>query len=242
MRPLETTPPAAPERPAPPSNLNDDFSRRTVVHTADLPWQPSPMPGVDRRPLDRVGGEVARATSIVRYAPGSRFERHLHGGGEEILVLEGTFSDEGGDHPAGTYLRNPPGSAHAPYSREGCVLFVKLWQFTAGDSEAVRIDTRAGGWRQGLVPGLAVLPLHGHDGVDTALVRWAPDTVFNPHGHPGGEEILVLEGVFRDEGGAYRAGTWLRSPRGSRHAPFTGPEGALIYVKVGHLGADFLQP
>ena len=88
--------------------------------------------------LDRSGGEVARATSIVRYAPGARFDRHVHGGGEEILVLEGVFSDESGDHPAGTYLRNPPGSAHAPFSREGCVLFVKLWQFTAGDTAALR--------------------------------------------------------------------------------------------------------
>ena len=230
------------ERPAPTSNFNDDFDSRVVVRTADAPWLASPHPGVERRLLDRVGGEVARATSIVRYTPGSRFERHVHGGGEEILVLQGTFSDETGDHTVGTYLRNPPGSAHAPYSRDGCVLFVKLWQFTPGDTAAVRIDTRDGGWRQGLVPGLKVLPLHGHDGIDTALVRWAPDTVFNPHSHPGGEEILVLDGVFRDEGGAYPAGTWLRSPRWSRHAPYTGPEGALIYVKVGHLGAGFLQP
>jgi anti-sigma factor ChrR (cupin superfamily) len=230
------------ERPAPTSNFNDDFDSRVVVRTADAPWLASPHPGVERRLLDRVGGEVARATSIVRYAPGSRFERHVHGGGEEILVLEGTFSDETGDHPVGTYLRSPPDSAHAPYSRDGCMLFVKLWQFTPGDTAAVRIDTRDGGWRQGLVPGLKVLPLHGHDGIDTALVCWAPVTVFNPLSHPGGEEILVLDGVFRDEGGAYPAGTWLRSPRWSRHAPYTGPEGALIYVKVGHLGAGFLHP
>ena len=223
-------------------NLNDDFSQRVVAHTADAEWTPSPLPGVTRRGLDRVGGEGARATSVVRYAPGSHFSRHVHGGGEEILVLEGVFSDETGDHPAGTYLRNPPGSAHAPFSREGCLLFVKLWQFAAGDTEAVRIDTRRAPWRQGLVPGLQVLSLHGHDGIDTALVRWAPETRFHTHTHPGGEEILVLEGVFRDEGGAYGAGSWLRSPRWSRHTPFTGPEGALIYVKVGHLGASLLDP
>ena len=187
--------------------------------------------------LDRVGDEVARATSLVRYAPGSRFDRHVHGGGEEILVLEGVFSDETGDHPAGSYLRHPPGSSHAPSSREGCLLFVKLQQFDPADTRSVRIDTRSAPWRRGLVPGLEVMPLHSHDGVDTALVRWAPKTRFNPHTHPGGEEILVLDGVFNDEGGAYAAGTWLRSPRWSRHTPYTGPEGALIYVKVGHLGA-----
>jgi anti-sigma factor ChrR (cupin superfamily) len=223
-------------------NLNDDFSQRVVTPAAQARWVTSPLPGVERRLLDRVGGEVARATSVVRYAPGSRFDRHVHGGGEEILVLEGVFSDESGDHPAGTYLRNPPGSAHAPFSREGCVLFVKLWQFMAGDTAPLRIDTRRAPWRPGLVPGLSVLPLHSHEGIDTALVRWAPMTRFQPHRHPGGEEILVLEGVFSDEGGDYPAQTWLRSPRWSQHAPFTGPEGALIYVKVGHLGAGFPAP
>jgi anti-sigma factor ChrR (cupin superfamily) len=192
--------------------------------------------------LDRVGGEVARATSIVRYEPGASFERHLHGGGEEILVLEGVFSDEQGDYPAGTYIRNPPGSSHAPFSRNGCILFVKLWQFSGHDLEMLRIDTRIEVWRQGLVPGLSVMPLHSYDGVNTALVRWAPDTRFNLHSHPGGEEILVLDGTFRDEAGDYPALTWLRSPRWSRHAPFAGENGALIYVKVGHLGAEFLTP
>ena len=223
-------------------NLNDDLSQRVVLHAAQAQWLPSPLPGVERRLLDRVGDEVARATSVVRYAPGSRFDRHVHGGGEEILVLEGVFSDERGDHAAGTYLRNPLGSAHTPFSQQGCVLFVKLWQFMAGDTEAVRIDTRSAAWRLGLVTGLSVLPLHSYDGIDTALVRWAPHTRFQPHRHPGGEEIFVLEGVFSDEGGDYPALSWLRSPRWSAHAPFTGPQGAMIYVKVGHLGAAFPAP
>src|SRR5690606_19921646 len=107
-------------------NLNSDFRLRVVQHAADAPWAPSPLPGVTRRMLDRVGDEVARATSIVRYAAGSHFDAHGHPGGEEILVLEGVFSDEHGDYPAGTYLRNPPGSRHTPFSREGCTLFVKL--------------------------------------------------------------------------------------------------------------------
>ena len=69
--------------------------------------------------LDRRGEEVARATSLVSYAPGSHFERHIHDGGEEILVLEGTFSDEQGDYPTGTYLRNPVGSSHARPAQHG---------------------------------------------------------------------------------------------------------------------------
>jgi anti-sigma factor ChrR (cupin superfamily) len=223
--------------------LNADFAQRVVVPppgAAD--WQASPEPGVVRHRLDRIGDEVARATSVVRYAPGSRFARHVHGGGEEFLVLDGTFSDEHGDYPSGSYVRNPPGTAHAPFSRGGCTLFVKLWQFAAGDGEAVHVDTPTALWRPGLVAGLSVMPLHEFDGVSTALVRWAPNTRFNTHSHPGGEEILVLQGLFRDEQGEYPAGTWLRSPRWSRHTPFTGSEGALIYVKVGHLGAAFMAP
>jgi anti-sigma factor ChrR (cupin superfamily) len=219
-------------------NLHADFDQRVVVPApAAASWVDSPEPGVRRHRLDRIGDEVARATSIVRYEAGARFQRHVHGGGEEFLVLAGTFCDEHGQYPAGTYVRNPPGSAHAPFSRDGCTLFVKLWQFTPGDSAPVRIDTRRTAWRAGLVPGLAVMPLHECDGVSTALVRWAAWTRFSTHAHPGGEEILVVEGLFRDELGEYPAGTWLRSPRWSRHTPFTGAEGALIYVKVGHLGA-----
>ncbi len=221
-------------------DLNSDFDQRVVQSAGNAVWTASPLPGVDRRMLDRIGGEVARATSIVRYAAGSRFDRHVHDGGEEILVLDGVFSDEDGDYPAGTYVRNPPGTTHAPFSRDGCTLFVKLWQFAPNDTKAMRIETSTAAWYPGLIPGLSVMPLHEHDGVSTALVRWAPETRFNTHMHPGGEEILVLDGVFRDEDGDYSTGTWLRNPRGSRHTPFTGPEGALIYVKAGAIGANFL--
>ncbi|MCG8563319.1 MAG: cupin domain-containing protein, partial [Hyphomicrobiales bacterium] len=121
--------------------LNADFSRRAVVHAAELDWTASPMPGVDRRMLDRIGDEVARATSIVRYAPESRFSEHVHGGGEEFLVLDGVFQDEHGDFPAGSYIRNPPQSRHTPGSAPGCTIFVKLWQFDPDDRSHVRIDT-----------------------------------------------------------------------------------------------------
>jgi anti-sigma factor ChrR (cupin superfamily) len=121
--------------------LNADFSKRAVVHAARLPWTPSPIIGVERRMLDRMGEEVARATSIVRYAPQSRFSPHTHGGGEEFLVLEGVFQDEHGDFPAGSYIRNPPTSSHTPGSLPGCTIFVKLWQFDLDDRTNLRLDT-----------------------------------------------------------------------------------------------------
>ena len=220
--------------------INDNFDQRVALDTSAMAWVSSPVANVERKMLDRVGDEIARATSIVRYQPGSNFTEHVHGGGEEILVLDGVFSDEHGDYPAGTYLRNPPGTSHAPRSASGCTLFVKLWQFTPGDRQSVCVNTNEATWYPGLVPGLSVLPLHEADGVNTALVHWAPNTRFNRHVHPGGEEILVLKGVFADENGQYGPGSWLRSPRYSEHTPFTQEAGALIYVKTGHLGAPLV--
>lgn len=219
-------------------NINSDFRQKVVIQTHDVEWVPSPAPGVSRKYLDRIGDELARASSIVSYSPNTSFDAHSHDGGEEILVLDGVFSDENGDYPAGTYLRNPPGSLHSPYSKKGCTIFVKLRQFHPRDLTSIRVDTRTSQWHPGLVSGLSVMPLHNYDGVGTALVHWAPNTVFNPHVHPGGEEIFVLKGIFYDEHGSYPEGTWIRSPRYSKHAPFTKSEGALIYVKTGHL--DYL--
>jgi anti-sigma factor ChrR (cupin superfamily) len=227
--------------PHPAETLRADFTRREVVSLADIPWVPSPAPGVDRRMLDRIGDEVARATTVVRYAPGSTFDTHVHDLGEEFLVLDGTFSDEHGDYPAGTYVRNPPGSSHAPFTKDGCTIWVKLRQFDLADTERVVIDTTSAAFRPGLVPGLSVLPLHGFRGENVALVRWAPGTRFQRHTHFGGEEILVLEGVFSDENGDYPAGTWIRSPHLSTHTPHSDP-GCLIYVKVGHLAPAVSPP
>jgi anti-sigma factor ChrR (cupin superfamily) len=214
--------------------LHADLSQRAVLNTNDLAWTPSPMEGVERRMLDRLGEEMARATSLVRYAPGSRFERHSHGGGEEILVLEGTFSDERSDYGTCTYLRNPAGSSHAPFSEQGCTILVKLHQMHPADQQQLVIDTANAAWLPGLVRRLEVMPLHAFGSEHVALVRWAPGTVFQPHGHPGGEEIVVLDGVFQDEHGSYPAGSWLRNPPGSVHRPWS-QAGCTIWVKTGHL-------
>jgi anti-sigma factor ChrR (cupin superfamily) len=214
--------------------LNADFSQRCVVNSQTLAWVASPAAGVSRRLLERDGGEVARATSVVRYAAGARFDVHTHGGGEEILVLEGTLQDEYGVYGPGTYIKNPVGSAHAPFTVEGCTLWVKLRHLDPRDSERVVIDSRHTTWHQGMVEGLKVLPLNTFETQNTALVRWAPQTFFNPHRHWGGEEIFVVEGVFSDEHGDYPAGSWLRSPHMSQHQPFS-REGCLILVKTGHL-------
>ena len=217
-----------------PMLIHADFSEKVAVNSAELPWVPSPTDGIDRKMLERNGEEVARATSIVRYAPGARFSSHHHDLGEEILVLEGTLNDEYGEYSPGTYIKNPPGSKHTPYSQEGCTLFVKLRHLTPDDTQRVVINSRSSEWFPGLVPGLFVLPLSSFGTTNTAMVRWAPGTYFNPHRHFGGEEIFVISGVFEDEHGRYPEGSWLRSPHMSSHKPFS-TEGCTILVKTGHL-------
>jgi anti-sigma factor ChrR (cupin superfamily) len=217
-------------------NLHSDYRERIVLRHQDLPWVPSPEPGIWRRMFDRIGDEVAKATSVVRYEPNTRFARHHHEFGEEILVLDGVFSDEEGDYPAGTYIMNPPGSAHSPFSETGCTLFVKLRHLGADQQRREVVDTKTTEWLQGLVPGLTVMPLM-RQGSGSTLVRWAPNTYFNPHRHYGGEEIFVVEGVFEDEHGVYPEGSWLRSPHMSMHTPYS-KEGCTIFVKTGHLMPD----
>ena len=216
--------------------LNADFSKRVVVRPDDYQWVDSPSAGVERMMLDRVGGEIARATSLVRFAPNSTFSEHTHGGGEEFLVLEGAFGDEHHLHPAGTYVRNPVGTSHSPrVGEEGCLIFVKLYQMEDDDQEQLVVDTITTTWSGGPAPGIEYMHLHEYGDARVALIRWAPDTPFHAHGHTNGEEVYVIEGAYYDEFGAYPAGSWIRSPNKSRHAPYTRDEGALIYVTVGHL-------
>ncbi|MBB1488288.1 cupin domain-containing protein [Oceanospirillum sp. D5] len=216
--------------------LNMSFSERLVINTGQQEWLSSPALGVWRKPLEREAKESGHTTSIVKYEPGSRFQSHPHPAGEEILVLEGVFSDETGDFPAGSYIRNPPGSQHAPFSKEGCTILVKLNQFSPNDLKPVRINTRNTDWLPG-IGGLQVMPLHEFEHEHVALVKWPAGEIFQPHRHFGGEEILVLSGTFQDEHGTYPAGCWLRSPHMSQHSPRTEEE-TIIWVKTGHLPVE----
>lgn len=216
--------------------LHMDFHQRVVINTATQRWLPSPMPGVWRKPLAREEAERGHATSIVRYEAGASFSPHDHPLGEEILVLEGVFSDATGDYRAGTYFRNPPGFRHAPFSNEGCVILVKLHQFQPTDTERVVIDSRDSVFQPG-TGNLEVLPLHRHGTEQVALVRWPAGEHFQLHSHFGGEEIYVISGELRDEHGRYPQGTWMRSPHLSRHCPYA-REATLLWVKTGHLPVD----
>ena len=216
--------------------LNDDFAARAALHGAAMPWVPSPTPGVERRMLFRIGDEKARATSIVRYAPGSVFPAHGHPGGEEILVLDGVFQDESGDYPAGSYMRNPPGTRHTPASEPGCLIFVKLWQFRKDDGALVALrvnDTPVAAW-----PGVAAsrkLFDNGHE--EVRLEDWQPDGKVEI-ANPSGLELLVLDGEFSDGSETFRRLSWLRLPPGTPLNARTGKGGARVWMKAGALLQD----
>ena len=199
--------------------MNADLTKPAVVHTEDLPWTPSPSPGVERRRIERNGGEVARLTSIVRYAPGCRFPTHVHGGGEEYLVLEGVFSDETGHHPAGTYVRNGVGTSHAPFSEEGCTILVRLWWMNPSETTVRKVNTLdASLWERG--------ELRLHEG-PLERVRLVDVDGAGELSADGGLEVMVLSGGF--EGAPL--GTWIRRADGELRLLGSGR----ILVRQGHL-------
>ncbi len=215
--------------------INANFNEPALVHTDQLEWNPSPMKGVERRMLDRVGGEVARATSIVRYAEGSAFSEHTHSGGEEFIVLEGVFQDEHGDYPAGTYVRNPVGTHHIPRSEPGCTIFVKLWQFDPEDQKQMSIDLNAirlepDPERSDVLR--AVLAARAYENV--AVEDWGENGSFELR-EDGGFEILVLEGELSLEGNTYGRHDWIRWPDLKLARFDTGAAGARLWIKRGHL-------
>lgn len=222
--------------------INTDFSVPAIVHASKLPWIPSPMPGVDRRMLDRLGDEVARATSIVRYARGSSFSPHVHTGGEEFLVLEGVFQDEHGDFPAGSYIRNPPESSHTPRSAPGCTIFVKLWQFDPSDRVEVRIDTNTREFES--VPGssdIRIMPLFKDRREDVRLEEWRSGATVDLVAL-NGLEVLVLGGGFVADGETFEVSSWLRLPKNGAKRVEVGEAGARVWTKRGHLSVPPRAP
>lgn len=216
-------------------NVNDDFTQRVMLHSDDIEWQASPMAGVDRRRLDRVQDINERVTTIVRYAPGSKFSSHVHTGGEEFIVLEGVFEDDYGDWPVGSYIRNPPLSSHTPGSTDGCIIFVKLWQFQPDDRTFIHAHRdKSGSVADRDRDGVHVSTLYKDPFEEVRFEQWAANSDISIEASKGAE-ILVLDGSFSEGGDELRKHSWLRMPAGSTIAAHAGPQGARIWIKTGHL-------
>ena len=230
------------------SNLNMDFNQRVVIASEEQPWLASPKAGVWRKPLAREQAEQGHATSIVKYDAGASFSAHNHPLGEEILVLDGVFSDQTGDYPAGTYIRNPKGFVHAPYSTDGCTLLVKLHQFQASDSAQIRVDTKTTDWQKAS-GGVFTMPLHKHQSESVALIKLPQGSTFTPTNElidgqkscsdaiANGEEIYILSGVLKNAFDSYPAGSWLRSPC-LNDEPYCAETETIIWIKSGHLSQN----
>jgi hypothetical protein len=217
--------------------INGDLTVRAFADTERMPWTPSPSGSVWRKRVHRVGpAESGQVTSVVRYEPDSKFPEHGHPDGEEILVLEGVFSDDDGDWPAGTYLLNPEGFRHAPFSKPGCRLFVKLRQHPGRGRKHVALDTNVIEWQAAAKAGVEHKLLYEQAGFSDAvrLERWAAQTDLGIETYPEGAELFVLAGEFSDEHGSYSAGCWLRLPAGAGHQRRS-EHGCTLYIKRGGL-------
>lgn len=216
------------------TNINLDFSKSLIIETEMMDWSPSPLKGVERRRLEREEAEAGRATSIVRYAPGSSFSSHTHGGGEEYFVLEGTFSDQSGDYGEGYYVRNPPGSSHAPHSEKGCTIFVKLCQMQERGEPQLNIDTNQTAWVAGKSKGHSLMLLFENEREVVQLEKLVPDSELELETSDKRIEILILDGEAELDGKSLGKSTWIRLPIGSKAVMKT-TSGCRFWSKRGNI-------
>ncbi|BBB25821.1 cupin domain-containing protein [Amphritea japonica] len=221
--------------------LNMNFTQSVSIDTHSLKWVASPMPGVVRKPLAREEAEQGHATSIVCYEPGASFSSHGHPKGEEILVLEGVFSDQTGDYQAGTYFRNPEGFSHAPFSKEGCTILVKLHQFQADDSAHLAIQTNNAKWHR-VNDSLEYLGLHHHKDEQVFMMRSGAELKVDLDEALKGLEIYVISGELLENGHRFSAGSWLRRPalnkklhNDSQEDCYQLGSDTVVWIKMNHL-------
>jgi len=199
------------------TDVNADMSRPVVVNTASMVWSASPAAGVERKRLELIGQPHPQLTTMVRFAPGSEFTEHSHDGGEEFLVLSGVFSDSFGDFGAGSYVRNPPGTRHAPFTRVGCTILVKLRQFQVDDKRQCAISTQpdnAVAWHA-VSAGADYQLLHHYRDEHVLLFRMRANATLPEVKFASGAEFYILDGSVQIAGAVFTAGDWLRFPPGS---------------------------
>lgn len=216
--------------------LNADLSLRASCNIHELEWEDSPSTGVQRLRLERDDDHppVERVTTVVRFAPGSAFSGHVHGGGEEFLVLDGVFSDQHADYPAGYYVRNPSGTGHAPHSEEGCTIIVKLWQMQPDDQRQLAVNTRDRSLWESQADGSESLNLFSAEYETVSLLNWPAGLELEDQRFEGGVEYFVLDGAFSDQDGCYTQGSWLRLPADSTQS-IKVLEDCQVLRKHGHL-------
>jgi anti-sigma factor ChrR (cupin superfamily) len=216
--------------------MNADPTRPALIHSDKEHWQPSPSPTVWRKRLElRGSSEKGMVTSLVRYDRHGGFDAHGHPGGEEIFVVSGVFSDEHGDYESGTFILNPPGYNHRPFSKEGCVIFCKLRQYDGSGRWRTRINTRYCDW-QDVAAGVKKMKLYEQPEFPekVELMTLQPGAKGPHQAFPGGVEVFVISGSVACEHGALVRASWLRLPPGSE-LQLSSQTGCTMYLKSNHL-------
>jgi hypothetical protein len=234
--------------------LNSDKTKRQLVKTSDIEWVgASQAGGVYRKMIERRGGEVARATTVVKFDPDQSFPRHTHAGGEEFVVLDGVWRDDYGSFGKYSYIRNYIGSGHTPsIGPEGCIILVKLRQMSVMSNDEPEhrnwpdLDPESV-WNQGkpYSNGLAKqtkLPLFSNELEQTAVHVWAKNSTIELEVPPRGIEIFVVDGTFSSDMGAHDKWSWCRLPNDSQSSVVfkvqTCEDDVYIWTKEGHLESD----
>uniref|UniRef100_A0A7S4JRH3 ChrR-like cupin domain-containing protein n=1 Tax=Odontella aurita TaxID=265563 RepID=A0A7S4JRH3_9STRA len=235
--------------------LRSDKTRAELVRTGEIDWiATSQAGGVSRKMIERLGTEkVARATTIVRFAPNQSFPRHSHDGGEEFLVLDGVWRDDYGSFGKYSYIRNYIGSGHTPtIGEEGCVILVKLRQMShlsKGEPEhrnwvGLTPDRVCDEGRtmdeEGVVKKLSLFssPLES-----TSVQVWPKESSLVIKVPKHGAELFVVDGSFTSQLlGDHDERSWCRIPNDGEevrdfHVRTLG-EDVYVWVKEGHLASD----
>jgi len=193
--------------------INSDFSIPVAIETQAMEWLDSPMPNVHRKRLELIGASMPRLTTVVRFAPDSYFKAHTHDGGEEFLVLDGVFSDAFGNFAKGSYVRNPPGTSHQPFTKEGCTILVKLRQFQSGDKIQFSINTANDrNWNKSSAVGVEHMPLHQFQSEQVGMYKFNNNSASLNLDIEALAEIYIFSGNLEINQKNYSQGYWLRYP------------------------------
>lgn len=217
-----------------PQKINENLLTRTAVLYNSLTWYPTIYTGISFGCFES-DQEVQEhpVTMLTKFEPGGFFELHGHPGGEEILVLEGTFKDERGVHPPGTYMLNPEGFIHLPYSEEGCLTFVKLRQHGGKTRQQIRVNIFDLPGQPGVIPEIQVKPIY--EQIDYPekvwIEQWQPGTSLSQVVETEVKEIFVIQGTWSDELGDYPPYSWVRYSPNCPYQPAS-KDGCLLYVKT----------
>lgn len=79
------------------------------------------------------------------------------------------------------------------------------------------------------------------NGDATVLIRMEPGCGYPAHRHVGSEEVLILQGGYRDSRGEHRAGDYILNDAASAHAPIALDGEDCIMLALAHGGIELLE-